>query len=147
MLVILKAIRPHLFTTRQPFRATIRIPRQTSYPVRQIHQMATVESLNQEIAERSALFNDARKEGTDAAIIEEHRLKLGELKRALGQLMGASGSKDTKKKDRLLLKTAKVRPQSSHNMVQLQLTRLRAFRAQGTLALVRCTAANTLNGS
>ncbi|KAF7791075.1 hypothetical protein EIP86_002036 [Pleurotus ostreatoroseus] len=69
--------------------------------------MATIESLNAEIAERSALFNDARKQGADPAIIEEHKVKLGELKRALGQLMGAGGSKDAKKKDRLLLKTAK----------------------------------------
>lgn len=109
--------------------------------------MATVESLNQEIAERSALFNDARKQGTDAAIIEEHKVKLGELKRALGQLMGASGSKDTKKRDRLLLKTAKVRLRPLRDMVQLQLTRFRVYRVQETLALARCTAASTSNGS
>lgn len=109
--------------------------------------MATVESLNQEIAERSALFNDARKQGADAAIIEEHKVKLGELKRALGQLMGASGSKDAKKKDRLLLKTAKVRSQLFHGLVQLQLNRYHVCRVQGTLAPAKCTAVNTSNGS
>lgn len=86
--------------------------------------MATVESLNQEIAERTALFNDARKQGADAAIVEEHKRKLGELKRALGVLHSAGGSKDAgKKKERLLLKTPKVRPLPMQCTTYLELTR------------------------
>ena len=73
--------------------------------------MATVESLNQEIAERTAAWNDAKKSGADPSVVEEHRVKLGELKKALGQLMASNRAKDgkeDKKRERLLLKTAKV---------------------------------------
>lgn len=108
--MLVKVILPRRFSAHRHFLLTsTRIGRPSYNLVRQSHHMATIESLNAEIAERSALFNDARKQGADPAIIEEHKVKLGELKRALGQLMGASGSKDAKKKDRLLLKTAKVR--------------------------------------
>ena len=69
----------------------------------------TVESLNKEIAERTALWTEAKKTGADAAVVEEHRVKLGELKKALGQLQAGAGGKDGKKRERLLLKTAKVR--------------------------------------
>lgn len=86
--------------------------------------MATVESLTQEIAEHSALFNDARKQGADAAIIEEHRQKLAELKKTLGQLKHAAGAKDAgKKRDRLLLKTAKVRRRVFNFLFSFKLTR------------------------
>lgn len=67
----------------------------------------TAESLNREIVQQTALFNDLRKQQADASAVEEVKKKLGELKRSLAQL---SGGKDSgKKKDRLLLKTAKVR--------------------------------------
>lgn len=72
--------------------------------------MATTESLNQEIAQQSTLFNELRQQNADASLIEAAKQKLGDLKRSLGALTkAAGGDKDTKKKERLLLKTAKVR--------------------------------------
>ncbi|KAI0095190.1 histidyl-tRNA synthetase [Irpex rosettiformis] len=66
----------------------------------------TVEDLSQEIAQQSALLNDLRKQQADASTVEEVKKKLGELKRTLGQLTG--GAKESgKKKERILLKTAK----------------------------------------
>ncbi|KAI0706167.1 histidyl-tRNA synthetase [Cytidiella melzeri] len=66
----------------------------------------TAEELNQEIAQQSALLNDLRKQQADASALDEVKKKLGDLKRALGQLTG--GAKDGgKKKERMLLKTAK----------------------------------------
>ncbi|KAF7976190.1 hypothetical protein HWV62_7360 [Athelia sp. TMB] len=70
--------------------------------------MATTESLNQEIAQQSTLFNELRQQNADASLIEAAKQKLGDLKRSLGALTkAAGGDKDTKKKERLLLKTAK----------------------------------------
>lgn len=119
--MLVQVFRPRLlFATNCPFRTSTRILYQPRRLTRSFAQMATVESLNQEIAERTALFNDARKQGADAAIIEEHKQKLGELKRTLHQLQGASGSKDAgKKKERLLLKTAKVRLSSVMRLLNL----------------------------
>ena len=72
--------------------------------------MASEETLSQEIVQQSALVNKLKAEQADAAVINEANKKLGELKKARGQLLAASsGSKDAgKKKERLLLKTAKV---------------------------------------
>jgi histidyl-tRNA synthetase len=71
--------------------------------------MATVESLNQEIAQQTALFIELRQQTVDPSVVEEAKKKLGELKKSLGVLTKATGgSKDLKKKERLLLKTAKV---------------------------------------
>ncbi|EMD42286.1 hypothetical protein CERSUDRAFT_110813 [Gelatoporia subvermispora B] len=67
----------------------------------------TQETLQAEIAAQNNLINDLRKQQADSALIEEHRKKVGELKRALAMLQGG-GSKDAKKKgERLLLKTPK----------------------------------------
>lgn len=72
--------------------------------------MATPEALADAIAQQSALLVELRKQQADNASVEEAKKKLGELKKAHGQLLGAAGSKDSgKKKERLLLKTAKVR--------------------------------------
>ncbi|KAK7695144.1 hypothetical protein QCA50_002334 [Cerrena zonata] len=69
--------------------------------------MATVESLNQEIEQQSAQLVTLKKQQAEGPIVEEAKKKLGELKRSLALLQGG-GSKDAgKKKERLLLKTAK----------------------------------------
>jgi histidyl-tRNA synthetase len=67
----------------------------------------TAEELNQQIVQQSALLNDLRKQQAEPSVVDEVKKKLGDLKRALGQLTG--GAKDSsKKKERMLLKTAKV---------------------------------------
>jgi histidyl-tRNA synthetase len=73
----------------------------------------SVEQLEQEIAQQQVLFNDLRaKHGVGSAELEGAKNKLSELKKALGKTKGkAGGTADAaggKKKDRLLLKTAKV---------------------------------------
>lgn len=67
----------------------------------------TAEELNQEIAQQSALLNDLRKQQADAEAVDEVKKKLGELKKTLSQVKGGS-KEDSKKKERLLLKTPKV---------------------------------------
>jgi histidyl-tRNA synthetase len=73
--------------------------------------MTTLQGLEAAIAEQSALFNQlkARADPAEAAELEAARVRLGELKKSRGALLQASGagSKD-KRKERLLLKTAKV---------------------------------------
>ncbi|THH31041.1 hypothetical protein EUX98_g3164 [Antrodiella citrinella] len=71
--------------------------------------MATAEALSEAIAQQSSLLVELRKQQADNATMEEAKKKLGDLKRAQGQLLGAAGgAKDGgKKKERLLLKTAK----------------------------------------
>ena len=71
--------------------------------------MATAESLTAQIAEQSALLNDLRKQQAEASVMEEVKKKLGELKRTLGQISGGSSKEGGKKKERILLKTPKVR--------------------------------------
>ena len=74
--------------------------------------MATLQDLDTVIAEQSALFNQlkAKADPTAAAELEAARVKLGDLKKSRGALLRAAGAggKD-KKRERLLLKTAKVR--------------------------------------
>lgn len=72
---------------------------------------ATEESLTQEIAEQSAVVAKLKAEASDAAALEAEKKKLSELKKNLNLLKNAAnGGKDAgKKKERLLLKTAKVR--------------------------------------
>lgn len=71
--------------------------------------MASLESLNQSIVEQTALVNELRLQGAEAAKQDEAKKKLGELKKAFALAKNAEGggSKE-KKKDRLLLKTPKV---------------------------------------
>ena len=79
--------------------------------------MVTLQELDAAIAEQSALFNQlkAKADPTGAAELEAARVKLGELKKSRGALLQAAGagSKD-KKKERLLLKTAKARLPPPH---------------------------------
>ena len=69
------------------------------------------EALAEEVAAQNALVNDLRKQQADAATVEEAKKKLGELKRALALAQNAAsgGGKGEKKKERMLLKTPKVR--------------------------------------
>ena len=78
---------------------------------RQSRSMATIESLNAEIAQQNSLCQALVKQNGDPSALEEAKKKLGELKKSLGVLTkAAGGGKDAKKKERLLLKTAKVCP-------------------------------------
>jgi histidyl-tRNA synthetase len=71
--------------------------------------MVSAESINQEIAQQTALFNTLRLEKADPAAVDEAKKKLSELKKSLALLGGAGGGKDAgKKRERLLLKTGKV---------------------------------------
>ena len=72
---------------------------------------ATVESLTEQITVQNALVNKLREDRAEAVTLDEARKRLGELKKTLGQMKAsASGERDSgKKKERLLLKTAKVR--------------------------------------
>lgn len=71
--------------------------------------MATPENLATEIATQTTLLNDLRLQKAEAPLVEDAKKKLGELKKTLATLRGG-GTKDAgKKKERLLLKTAKVR--------------------------------------
>ncbi|KAJ8487601.1 hypothetical protein ONZ51_g4067 [Trametes cubensis] len=69
------------------------------------------DALASEIAAQSTLLNDLRKQQADPALVEEAKKKLGDLKKSLALLQnanaGASGAKEGKKKERILLKTPK----------------------------------------
>ncbi|KAH8987365.1 histidine-tRNA ligase [Lactarius hatsudake] len=68
---------------------------------------STLDALNAELAQQTELFNRLRIDNSDPAALEESRKRLGEIKRDLAALK--PGGKDAKKKERLLLKTPKVR--------------------------------------
>jgi histidyl-tRNA synthetase len=67
----------------------------------------SVDALNAQLAQQTELFNKLRIENSDPVALEESRKRLGEIKRELASLK--PGGKDAKKKERLLLKTPKVR--------------------------------------
>lgn len=69
---------------------------------------STLDALNSELAQQNELFNRLRIDNSDPAALEESRRRLGEIKREIAALK--PGGKDAKKKERLLLKTPKVRP-------------------------------------
>ena len=69
-----------------------------------------LDALNQSIRDQSALLKTLRELSAEKSDIDEAHKKLGDMKRALGQLAAAGKERDKvdgKKKDRLLLKTAK----------------------------------------
>ncbi|KAI0778871.1 histidyl-tRNA synthetase [Trametes elegans] len=78
---------------------------------------ANPDTLASEIAAQSSLLADLRKQQADPATVEEVKKKLGDLKRSLALLQnanaGGSGAKESKKKERILLKTPKVRSPSA----------------------------------
>ncbi|PIL31285.1 hypothetical protein GSI_05983 [Ganoderma sinense ZZ0214-1] len=69
----------------------------------------TAEALAEEVAAQNAVVNELRKQGADNAAVEEAKKRLGELKKNLALLQHAAGAggKGEKKKERMLLKTAK----------------------------------------
>ncbi|KAG2746751.1 histidyl-tRNA synthetase [Suillus brevipes Sb2] len=68
----------------------------------------TSDSLTAEITQATGTLNDLRLQNADAASIDAAKKRLGELKKAMAAINSAGGSKDAgKKKERLLLKTAK----------------------------------------
>lgn len=73
--------------------------------------VTSVDALNAELAQQTELFNKLRIANSDPATLEESRKRLGEIKRELASLK--PGGKDAKKKGRLLLKTPKVRNNST----------------------------------
>ncbi|KAG2364832.1 histidyl-tRNA synthetase [Suillus spraguei] len=67
------------------------------------------DSLTAEITQATGALNDLRLQNADAASIDAAKKRLGELKKSMAAMNSAGGSKDAgKKKERLLLKTAKV---------------------------------------
>ena len=70
-----------------------------------------MEALAEQVAAQSALLADLRKQQADGPAVEEVKKKLGELKKTLAVLQhaAAGGAKGEKKKERMLLKTPKVR--------------------------------------
>lgn len=110
--MLIQAIRPFFRSHRSPVllsTTSFRLGRQTSliYTRQQSGMATTAESLNKEIAEQTALFNDLRKQQADPAALDEVKKRLGELKRSLASIPGVKDA--DKKRERLLLKTAKVR--------------------------------------
>ena len=70
----------------------------------------TADSLTTEIAQATAALNDLRLQKADTSTMDAAKKRLGELRKSMAAIASAGGSKDAgKKKERLLLKTAKVR--------------------------------------
>ena len=72
---------------------------------------SSADALQKEIDQQTLFFNDLRKQNAAPAIIDEAKKKLGDLKKLLALSKGTSATKDGvgKKRERLMLKTAKVR--------------------------------------
>src|SRR6266404_3079373 len=79
----------------------------TNTPPRFRAMSSTLDALSTELAQQTELFNRLRIDNSDPAALEESRKRLGEIKRELATLKPSG--KDAKKKERLLLKTPKVR--------------------------------------
>ena len=104
--------------------------------------VASVDALNAELAQQTELFNKLRIENSDPAALEESRKRLGEIKRELASIR--PGGKDSKKKERLLLKTPKVRhavPSSRPHLLSTNHFRMR--RARVIMAPEKCSVATT----
>ena len=126
--------------------------------------MSTAESLAAEIAQQTTLVNELRLQNTDLTALDAAKKKLGELKKTLGAIgkavessvaAGTGDSKDGKKKDRLLLKTAKASPVDRRLVIDSRLTFERVVffrpffvsRVRGIMGLPRCSVGSTLRGS
>ena len=106
--------------------------------------ITSVDTLNAELAQQTELFNKLRIANSDPTALEESRKRLGEIKRELASLK--PGGKDAKKKERLLLKTPKVRPPSTPTVSPPPLKSInhwRAPRARVIMAPERCSVATT----
>jgi len=74
--------------------------------------ISAAQSLQDEVAQQKTLLRDLQNQKADAALLEEAKKKLGDLQRSFALLQNAMGG-GSKKKERLLLKTPKVRTTSS----------------------------------
>ena len=104
---------PHWLLPRRlalvPHRSLYSQIRATNYtPLRFRTMASTLEALNSELVQQNELFNRLKIDNSDPAALEESRRRLGEIKREIAVLKPRE--KDAKKKERLLLKTPKVRP-------------------------------------
>ena len=74
------------------------------------------DALQKEIEQQTLFVNDLRKQNATPAIIDEAKKKLGDLKKSLALSKGTYVAKDAggKKRERLMLKTAKVRLHLHH---------------------------------
>jgi hypothetical protein len=122
----------------------------------------TPEALEQEIATQTTRFNELRlnpdKSVSTPEALNEAKQKLAELKKALALAKNAGKEKVKKeggvpaakgreqKKERLLLKTAKVRIRL-YDWHMALMRRPLTCRVHATLALRRCSAGNTSSGS
>lgn len=102
------------FSPRHPSPDSTRLTRSFTSRTTMSSDSVPIEQLNLDVAQQQTLFNDLRaKHAAGSPELEEARKKLSELKMALGKAKGrASASAEVaggKKKERLLLKTAKVR--------------------------------------
>jgi hypothetical protein len=88
------------------YRSLPKLPAQAT-----VRKMATLETLNAELSQQTELFNRLRVDGSEPEQLEETKKRLQDLKKQIGALKSAGGAagKDAKKKERLLLKTPKVR--------------------------------------
>ena len=101
--------------------------------------MATLETLTSEQTQQTDLFNRLRKEGADQAQLDDVKKRIQELKKEIGALKGANGGAAGKKKERLLLKTPKVRALAP----SIAVMNLFRYRARVTMDRARCTRAST----
>ncbi|KAJ7157316.1 hypothetical protein C8R46DRAFT_1004259 [Mycena filopes] len=72
--------------------------------------MASIESISEQISTQTALFNQLRLQNAEASVLDEAKKRLGELKKSLALSKGSdgtSGAAGAKKRERILLKTAK----------------------------------------
>ncbi|KAI6104533.1 hypothetical protein EDD16DRAFT_1637715 [Pisolithus croceorrhizus] len=102
------------------WRCVLRIPYRstTTRPVRDVlRKMSTADALSAEITKQTALLNELRLQNNDPARLDATKRELGELKRRFAAISrvndpaenGAPADRDEgKKRERLLLKTAKV---------------------------------------
>ena len=105
-----------MFSARALLRTSLyRSPTHFAFVHHCTRAMSTAESLATEITTQTALVNELRLQNTDPTALDAAKKKLGELKKTLGAIGKAeagsgatAGTSDGKKKDRLLLKTAKV---------------------------------------
>lgn len=70
--------------------------------------MADIASQQRDIESQKTLLASLKKDDADQQAIEDAKKHLGELQRALALAKGKSSGAEGKKRERLLLKTAKV---------------------------------------
>jgi hypothetical protein len=102
--------------------------------------MSSSVSVHDEIAHQTALLNKLRLNHADPSAVDEVKKKLGELKKSLALSSAAvATSKDAaKKRERMLLKTAKVSTIIVH-LYSNKLTGTLSYRVHGTMVQQKCS--------